>query len=78
LEDFEVTDVERLGEDRVEVRTRERWRVRFLRIPGGAEAEPARRQTLSGKYLVVRQGGGWRVEGWDFGGPEPAARSRAP
>lgn len=78
LEDFQVTDVERLGEDRVEVRTQERWRVRFLRIPGGAEVEPARRQTLSGKYLVVRQGGGWRVEGWDFGGPEPAARSRAP
>jgi hypothetical protein len=62
---LDVTDVERLGEDRVEVRTRERWHVRVRWAHGGGDAESPRKPTIHGRYLVVRGGKGWRVEGWE-------------
>lgn len=62
---LDVTEVERLGQDRVEVHTRERWHVRIRWAHGGADAEPPRLHTIQGRYLVVRGGKGWRVEGWE-------------
>jgi hypothetical protein len=70
---FDVTTVDRLGNDRVEIRTRERWRVRVLWAHGGDDAEPPRVETVLGRYLVVRGGRGWRVEGWEIVDPRDDA-----
>jgi hypothetical protein len=67
---LEVTAVDPIGEGRVTVRTRERWQVRILRAHGGGDADPLREQLVHGRYLVVRGGKGWRVEGWEIVGPE--------
>jgi hypothetical protein len=72
---LEVTAVDRLGEGRAEVRTREKWRIQVRWAHGGDDAEPPRTQMLHGSYYVVRGGQGWRVEGWevvDPGGEAPA------
>lgn len=73
LEDYEVTAVEPRGKNRVEVRTREHWSVHTLLISDGREVDPRRASRLQGTYAVVRQGHAWRVEGWDFGGPQSMA-----
>lgn len=70
LERLEVAAVEPLGPGRAEVRTREWWQIEILQVEGGSLTEPARVQTLSGKYLVARQDRGWRVEAWDLLEPE--------
>jgi hypothetical protein len=63
---LDVTAVDRLGEDRVEVRTRERWRVRIHWAHGGDHAEAPREQVIHGRYFLVLGGKGWRVEGWEI------------
>lgn len=73
LERLEVSSVEPLGPGRVEIETREWWQIEILSLAGGAPTEPATIQSLFGKYLVVRQDRGWRVEAWDFLEPEAAA-----
>ena len=60
---LDVTAVDRLGDGRAEVHTREQWQVHSRWAHGGGEAEPRRSQTLHGRYLVVRGGKGWRVRG---------------
>jgi hypothetical protein len=67
---LDVTAVDPLGEGRVTVRTRERWQVRIRWAHGGDEADPVRSQMIHGRYLVVRGGKGWRVEGWEIVDPE--------
>jgi hypothetical protein len=62
---LEVLSIEPLGEDRVEIASREEWRF-ALSHATGAEAVPPRSQTLQAKYLVVRSAQGWRVEGWEM------------
>ena len=69
---LEFLTVTPLAEDRVELRTRELWQVRFLWAATGAEAEPPRVQVLHSRYLAVRGPQGWQVEGWAFDEP-PAA-----
>lgn len=66
LQRLEVVAIEPLDAERLEIRTRESWQVRLLWSSGGGEAEPARSETVRGKYLLVRGGQGWRVEGWKF------------
>jgi len=66
---LDVTAVDRLGEGRAEVRTREQWQVRSRGAHGGGETEPRRLETLHGRYLVVLGGTGWRVEGWETEDP---------
>jgi len=63
---LELLSVVELSLDRVEIATREDWRVRTLLGVGGREADPPTSQTIEGKYLVVRGGKGWRVEGWEL------------
>jgi len=65
LDRLEIVSVERSGEGRLEVHTRERWQVRFLGTDGEGEVDPPLRQTAHGKYLLVKSGRGWRVEGWE-------------
>jgi len=74
---LDVTAVDRIGEGRVEVRTREQWQVRSRAAHGGGESEPRRLQALHGRYLVVRGGKGWRVEGWEIVDPPREADARA-
>jgi hypothetical protein len=68
---LDVTAVDRLGEGRVEVRTREQWQVRVRWAHGGGDSDPPRSEMLHGRYLVVLGGKGWRVEGWEI--VEPGA-----
>ena len=65
LERLEVTSVETTGPDRIEIRTREYWDVRFLSTIEDVETDPPLRQTVHGKFLVALGGRGWRVEGWE-------------
>ena len=74
---LDVMAVERLGENRVEVRTRERWRVHVRWAHGGGEADPPRALTVHGRYLVVHGGKGWRVEGWEVLDPRDEADTGA-
>ena len=74
---LDVTAVDRLGEGRAEVRTRERWQVRIRWAHGGGEAEPPRSQMIHGRYLVVLGGKGWRVEGWEIADPDDEADAGA-
>jgi hypothetical protein len=72
---LEIAAVEPLGADAVEVSTREFWRIRFLWPDGSAESDAPREQFLQGRYLVVRESGGWTVQGWEYdldAGPEDA------
>ncbi len=64
LRRLDVMSVDRLGEGRLELRTRERWRFRVVRADGSGAVEPPRTRTVEAAYLVVRGGSGWRVEGW--------------
>ena len=76
LKRLELLSVEPLGEDRVEVGTRELWNFRFAWTTGAGESDPARIQVLYSRYLVVRRQDGWRVEAWAFA--EPPAAEEAP
>lgn len=69
LERLVVLSVEAVGDgadlDRVEVKTRERWRFRVLWASDRSQAEPPRERTVDGRYYLVRTNAGWRVEGWE-------------
>jgi hypothetical protein len=74
LQRLEVLSVRPLGEETVEVKTKEFWIHRIFWIgEGGGESEPARSQIVYGTYLVSKQAQSWRVEGWEFARPEDAA-----
>lgn len=75
LESFQVQAVEPLGQtERLEVRTRERWQVRTQWLDGSGDSDPPRSQEGHARYLLVRQGAGWQVTGWDLA--EPGAGDR--
>jgi len=63
---MEVTGVEELGPERVEISTVEYWVVRTVWITGEGPSDPPRAQVVRARYLVVRGGQGWRVEGWEI------------
>lgn len=66
LERFEVVSVEPVSVDQLEIRTREQWDVGLQWAGGRGEAEPRAVRLVKGRYLLVRTGVGWRVEGWAF------------
>lgn len=78
LERLEVVAIEPLDAERLEIRTRESWRVRVLWSSRSGAAEPARSETVRGSYLLVRGGRGWRVEGWRFDDPAAAGGGGRP
>lgn len=65
LQRLDVMSVDVLAEDRVELTTRELWRVRLLRATDRLPAEQPRTQQAEGRYLLVRTGRGWQVDGWE-------------
>lgn len=76
---FEVASIQSLGEDRIEVTTREFWQWKIDWIDGSGEAEPARYEVVHGRYLVVRGAKGWAVAAWDFDlDPQPADEGAEP
>jgi len=77
LQHLEVLEAIPIDEDSVELRTKEYWRIRFLRKDGQGEADPAQGHMLYGRYLVRRDAAGWRVEDWEFAEP-PAAEAGSP
>jgi hypothetical protein len=66
---LDVLTVEPAGPDRVTVETRERWQVRIQLAHGEGGDEPVRTQLVHGRYFVVRESTGWRVEGWEVVDP---------
>lgn len=66
LERFEAVSVEPVSADQLEIRTREQWDVGLSWAGGRGEAEPRAMRSVNGRYLLVRTGTGWRVEGWAF------------
>jgi hypothetical protein len=74
LERLEVTAVESVREEVMEIRTREFWSVRFQQATEGGGAEPQHPFLAYRKYLLSRGAGGWTVEGWDLAEPEPPQR----
>jgi hypothetical protein len=74
LESFDVVSVDVLASDQMEIRTRELWDVAVLWAAGGGEAEPRASRLVKGRYLLVKTGVGWSVEGWSF--DEAAANGR--
>lgn len=80
LQRLQVLAVERVasaGDDRVEVRTRERWTFRVLWASDGSSAGGPRRRTVEGRYFLVRSGTGWRVEAWQPIAEESGAETAA-
>jgi hypothetical protein len=63
---LDVESTTPLGENQVEIHTREFWRIHFRWIDGSGESDPPRNQVIRGRYLVVRDGKGWHVEGWEL------------
>ncbi len=63
LQRVEIQAVEQLGERRVEVRTREWWTIAYLRSVSGEPAGKAGANVIEGRFLVVRETAGWRVDG---------------
>ena len=47
------------------MRTRERWLTSLQWLDGRPAAEPVR-SLVHARYLVIKEGAGWRVEAWDF------------
>jgi hypothetical protein len=58
----EVRVVDALGPDEARVRTKEFWVTRELSTPDGAP----RSDVVLAKYVVRRDGSGWRVVDWDL------------
>jgi hypothetical protein len=67
LVELEVTAAEWLAPDRMELATRERWRLRTLWIVGDEDALPPRDEEAHCRYLLAREGGAWRVVDWRLG-----------
>ena len=68
---LELSAVDELGPNAVEVRTRELWSVRMLWSLGGEEAETPRVQVVHARYRLSYNGRAWRVEAWEVREPEP-------
>jgi len=77
LQQLEIEAVEPVGRDRIEVRTREFWQMKFLSLVSGEPSDEPRWQIVRGRYLAVRTARGWRVESWDFVDEESASGSGA-
>lgn len=71
LQKLEVASVTPLGAGRFEVRTREFWQIKFVSLVSDEPSDEPQWQIVHGRYLVVRDRPGWRVESWDF--VEPGA-----
>jgi hypothetical protein len=69
LERLDVTAVETLTSERLELETEERWQIRLRSAVDGRDLEPARIHRATGRYLLVKGAQGWRIDGWD---PLPA------
>lgn len=77
LERLEVTAVEPVREETMEIHTREFWNIQFHQAVGGGGAEPQHPYLLYRKYLLSRRAGVWTVEGWDLSEPElPQIKSK--
>lgn len=70
LVSMDVTSVETAGNDRLEIRTRELWQVRFYWAGGDEESQEPHVQAIHGRYLLLRGPRGWLVEGWGFVEPD--------
>jgi hypothetical protein len=69
LERLEIVAVETRGEDRLEIRTREYWKVRRFSLVGSGPLEHPRPYVTHGKFFVVQGDRGWRVQGWEVYDP---------
>jgi len=74
LHQLEITEVRRLDDEHLELRTREYWTIRTLDAAGIRETDPARAEVIAGRYLLTRAGDTWRVEQWEIVPPEQVAR----
>lgn len=63
---LEIESTEPLGKEQAEIHTKEFWRIRFSWIDGSGESDPPSHQVIRGRYLLVRDGKGWHVEGWEL------------
>ncbi len=63
---LEIERAEALGEDRVEIRTREFWQFRWHSLVDGEQTDDPRWQVLRGRYLTRRTSRGWQVDSWEF------------
>jgi hypothetical protein len=68
---LEILGVDSLDRDRLEVRTREFWRVDFYSLVDGEPSDEPVWQVVHGRYLAIRAGSGWRIDGWEFTSAEP-------
>jgi hypothetical protein len=59
---LDVEAADRLGPDRVKVRTSEAWRYRDRPVAPGKPAGPAVEADMTLEYTVVRQDGRWKVD----------------
>jgi hypothetical protein len=64
LIELELGELKALDEDRVEIRTREAWRVKVLWAVTMEESEPSQVHRTRTKYFLRRGSRGWTVEGW--------------
>jgi hypothetical protein len=62
LHRFEVSEVRRLDDDHLELRTREYWTIRTLELAGDGELDRPRPEVLVCRYLLTRLGESWRVD----------------
>ena len=77
LERLDVTGIEEQGPDRVEIETREMWRVGFARSGGDGSGLRGHARLVYGRYRLARGRRGWQVEGWDPSEPWRAPRRPA-
>ena len=66
---LDVLEARPLGEEAVELLTKEYWIVRLFRVRDQAEVEPPRSQLLFYSYRVKLEGAAWRVQSWDIVDP---------
>lgn len=69
LQKLELRSVVPVGEDVVEVRTREFWIHRTLWNDGRGESDPPRSTILHTRYQLARENTGWRIFGREFQRP---------
>ncbi|MHB0972199.1 MAG: hypothetical protein ACYC7A_08960 [Thermoanaerobaculia bacterium] len=61
---LEVTSVQALAADRVEVHTKEYWTTRYVFTATGRQ-ESLRSDIIKIRYRVARDGAAWRIVSWD-------------
>jgi len=66
LESLDVTSVEQVGPESLELQTREHWRLSFLGLDGNPLANAPRREWVQGRYRVTRTASTWRVMARDL------------